>query len=91
MERDRAEFERTHGVLIRVRFHLTSTEDGGRSRPVLSDYRSTWDIGATYEGKPMQTDARLFLEDVDALLPGEVAVVRIHPNWPSYWSTWSPA
>jgi hypothetical protein len=83
------EIEQQRGF-IRVRLHLAATDEGGRRSPVLSDYRASWDIGATYEGEPVQNDAPLVLEDVDELPPGGVAVGRIHPVVPEYWSHVTP-
>jgi hypothetical protein len=87
--RDWLEYERDHGY-IRIRLRLTPTEQGGRGNRVWSDYRSSWDIGNTYNGEWTLNDAPLVLEDVEAIAPGEEAIARIHPLAPEYWGDIGP-
>lgn len=89
MGRDRGDYERTHGYVL-VRLHLLPTEEGGRSRPIWSDYRSSWDIGATYKGERTFNDAPLTLEDVERLEPGQTAIARLHPIAAEFWTHLKP-
>jgi hypothetical protein len=83
MARDWLDYEAQHGF-IRVRLMLLTPDEGGRSRPVFSDYRASWDIGNTYEGQWTVNDAPLVFEDVEKLEPGEEALARIHPLRPEF-------
>jgi len=87
--RDWLDYEAEHGF-IRVRLRLLTAEEGGRSRPIYSDYRASWDIGNTYEGEWTVNDAPLVLEDVDKLDPGDEALARIHPIAPQFWNHVEP-
>ena len=85
VRRDWSELEVTNG-LIRVDVHLVSTKDGGRTRPVRSDYRPHWATGANYEGCPVRAGPRRDGE----LAPGEAALARIFPMFPEHWSHLTP-
>ena len=89
MSRDWLDYEAAHGY-IRVRLDLIPTGDGGRSRPIWSDYRSSRDIGAQYEGKKTINDAPLTLEDVERLEPGQIGFARLHPGARQFWDHVQP-
>lgn len=82
---DWLEYEREHGY-IRVRFRLVPTEEGGRERPIFSEYCASWDIGNTHDGEWALNDAPIVFENVDELRPGDEAVARIHPAAPDFWT-----
>ncbi len=84
--RDWATYERENGY-VRIDLRVLAPEEGGRRKPIFSEYRSCWDIGNTYEGEPMFNDAPLVLEgEVESIAPGERGTARIHPIAPEYWS-----
>ena len=64
---------------------MLPTDEGGRRKPIFSEYRASWDIGTLHEGQWSLNDAPLTLEDVEMLLPGEQAVARLHPAMPDFW------
>ncbi len=71
--------------VLKARLRLLATAEGGRRGPVLNDYRPNWNIGATWDGRPILTDARVFLEDREALQPGDECTVRLEPLFPESW------
>ncbi len=72
---------------IWIGLRLLATDEGDRKSPVWSDYRSSWDIGNTYNGEWTLNDAPLVLEDVESIAPGEEATARIHPIAPEFGLT----
>lgn len=75
---DYAERERRFGY-INARFTLRAED--GRSKPIYDDYRCHWNIGNLEEdGTPTINGGPITLDGRDDLLPGETALVRIHPN-----------
>lgn len=76
--------EKAEGYVL-VRLHLHATDAGGRRSPITTGYRSSWDIGGTFEGQPMLNDAPLLLESGDWLQPGSEAEVQLHPLVWDYW------
>jgi len=87
--RDWLDYEAEHGF-IRARMRLLATEEGGRKRPIFTDYRASWDIGNTYEGEWTVNDAPITLEGVEELAPGEEATVRLHPLAREFWGHVEP-
>ena len=86
MPRSWEEIERQQGY-IRVRLEMVPTDEGGRHKPVFTEYRASWDIGTPQDGQLRLNDAPLTFEDVDMLLPGQQAVARLHPSVPDLWRT----
>lgn len=76
------EHERQQGY-IRARLRLLTSEQGGRSGPIYSGYRSCW--GSPPDVHEDMHDGPLLIEGQDVLNPGEVATVRLHPLFPEYW------
>jgi hypothetical protein len=70
---------------LQVRLRLLSTAEGGKTKPIYSDYRPHWNTGATWTGAPVLSDARVMLEDRDALHPGEECIARLEPLFPEFW------
>jgi hypothetical protein len=68
-----------------ARLRLLATAEGGRRTPILSDYRPSWDLGNTWQGRPTVNDGKVFLQDVDELAPGAEGLVRIEPMEPELW------
>lgn len=89
MSRDWRDYEEAHGF-IRVRLYLVPTEEGGRSRPIWSDYRASWDIGGVYEGDKTINDAPLTLEGAENLEPGQIGLARLHPIARQFWDHVQP-
>jgi hypothetical protein len=73
-----AETERGY---VEARLALVATASGGRARPIFTDYRASWNLGRGAE----LDDAPITIEDRQALQPGEIGVVRLHPLWPEAW------
>jgi hypothetical protein len=78
--------ERIDGFIRARLTMLPTSEDTGRRTPILSGYRSSWDIGNMWEGQPTVNDAPLLIEDQDSVHPGAQAVVRLHPLAPEFWA-----
>lgn len=70
-------------VLARLR--LRATDEDGRKTGITTGYRSCWDIGGTFEGRPTLNDAPLLIESGEWLQPGDEAGVRLHPLAWEYW------
>jgi translation elongation factor EF-Tu-like GTPase len=70
---------------FRARLRVLTPDEGGRSTPILSGYRSCWDIGATFQGEPCLNDAPLLIEGNDRIELGEERVVRLHPLLWDFW------
>ncbi|GAA3527979.1 hypothetical protein AFL01nite_02840 [Aeromicrobium flavum] len=71
-----------HGY-VRARLRLLTTEQGGRRTPIISGYRSCWGFPPELHGD--MHDGPLLIERQEALAPGEVAIVRLHPLVPDLW------
>ncbi|WP_406468962.1 hypothetical protein OH738_17520 [Streptomyces hirsutus] len=80
-------WELQHGT-FRARLSLLSTEEGGR-RTAFSgqgQLRPLWDIGnRAPDGGQAVSIARLWVEGVPGLAPGESATVRLAPLSPEQW------
>lgn len=78
------------GPLFRVELRVLSTEKGGRTTRILSDYRPNWDLGNTWLGAPSINDGRVFLEDCTEIVPGGEGLARIEPLAPEFWGRVRP-
>lgn len=73
-----------------TRIELLATDEGGRSRPVTSDYRPNCWFGQLVDGERLYTDVRFFFDeggeaDSDGSLwipPGGSAKARAFPLFP---------
>jgi hypothetical protein len=74
-------------LTIIARLRLTSTDAGGKSIPIRSNYRSMLDLGATWMEQPTMNDAVVMLIDKDELAPGAEGLVRIRPLRAEFWAT----
>jgi hypothetical protein len=71
---------------LEARLTLFTASDGGRSRPIFTDYRPDWNIGNRFESGEVEINgARVSLEDAKSIAPGESGVVRLHPTLPEAW------
>ncbi|MEV7090744.1 hypothetical protein AB0O07_33620 [Streptomyces sp. NPDC093085] len=80
-------WEMQHGT-FRARLSLLSTEEGGRQTafPGQGQLRPLWDIGnRAPDGGQAVNVARLWVEGVPGLAPGESATVRLAPLSPEQW------
>ncbi|MEU4541490.1 hypothetical protein AB0G15_42340 [Streptosporangium sp. NPDC023825] len=78
---------------VRADLCLTSTEDGGRTRPVplRGVLRPMWDIGLrTPKDEPLLGIARLWVEGRDPLEPGGCGSVRLLPLTFEHWRHLKP-
>lgn len=76
---------------FRIELSVLAPEDGGRRKPIFSEYRSCWDIGNLHEGETMYNDVPLVLEGgLESASPGDRATARIHPIAPEYWNELRP-
>lgn len=83
-------YEAEHGF-VEAQLTLTPPEAGGRSRPVLDDYRPGWSIGNhTASGEAVITAAAVTLEDARSISPGGSGRVRLHPLWREAWKDLQP-
>lgn len=75
---------------IRARLRLLSTEDGGRTTPIASGYRSHW--GFPPDVHPDAHNAPLTKESGpgQGLDPGDEILVRLHPLAPALWPPTAP-
>src|SRR5687767_56534 len=74
-------YEAEHGY-VEARLSLLATSAGGRTKPILTDYRPDWNIGnRTDAGETELNGAQVTLEDCQSLAPGETGTVRLHPTW----------
>jgi translation elongation factor EF-Tu-like GTPase len=81
------EWENWPDSYYRATLTLRTAEEGGRTKPIASGYRASWDFGQrTPDGVPIVNDASLVLEDRDSLDPGEESPIRLYPLHEEYWS-----
>lgn len=74
-------------AFIEAELQMTSTDQGGRSRPILSGYRCNCWLGIVTEmGDRAYNDAVIYLESGRTLEPGARATVRVWPAFPDLWS-----
>jgi hypothetical protein len=79
-----------HGF-VEAQLTLSPTSAGGRSTPILTDYRPDWNLGTrTASGEPLLTGATVALEDARAIAPGGSGLVRLHPRLPEAWHALQP-
>ena len=72
-------YEAEHGF-VEARLVLTATVDGGRTHPVVTDYRPDWNLGTcTESGEPEINGAPITVEDAPSIVPGGAGLVRLHP------------
>lgn len=76
------------GPCFRVRLRLLA--EGGRRRPIVSDYRPDWNVGNTWLGAPTINGGPVFLEDRTELAPGAEGLARIAPLVPELWGRVAP-
>ena len=74
-------------LTVTARLRLTPTDAGGRTTPIRSNYRPTFDLGGSWMGKPAVNDGRVMLIDRDELAPGAEGLVRIEPMFSEFWAT----
>lgn len=81
--------EDEHGY-IRARLRLVATEEGGRSGPIASGYRSHWTFPTNVDQDGH--DAPLTLEAGPDLWlePGQETMIRLHPLVPYVWPVLTP-
>lgn len=72
---------------VSTKITLWGHENGGRTLPIPSGYKASWDLGnKNKEGKRVLNDARIRLIKQDWASPGETGVLaRLHPF---VWETW---
>jgi hypothetical protein len=71
---------------LEARLTLLATSDGGRSKPIFSDYRPDWNVGNRLESGEVEINgARVSLGGATSIPPGGSGVVRLHPLWPEAW------
>ena len=58
---------------------LLAATEGGRTKPVFTGYRSSWDVGNRLRGELVLNDGPLTLEECESVQPGGSARIRIHP------------
>ncbi|MCP5068646.1 MAG: hypothetical protein GY946_18950 [bacterium] len=74
-----------HGY-FQIRLRVIPTEEGGRSRPIPTGFRTAWDIGNAHAGRRGFNDARLVWENgAEFIELGTTAVARIYPLVEHYW------
>lgn len=82
--------EATHGF-VEAQLTLTPTSAGGRSTPILTDYRPDWHLGTcSASGEPVLTGATVALEDARSIAPGGSGLVRLHPRFSEAWRALQP-
>ena len=69
-------------LLVSARLRLVSTDAGGRTTGIRSNYRPTFDLGSTWQGLPTLNDGRVVLVDREELAPGDEGTVTIEPLFP---------
>ncbi len=72
-------------LVFSVRVRLLPTELGGRTGPILTDYRPSWDLGNTWLGEATINDGRVSLEGCAELAPGAEGLARVEPLAPEFW------
>jgi hypothetical protein len=68
-----------------ARLRLVPTDEGGRMGPIRSDYRPSFSLGGTWQGRPSLNDGRVMLLGPEELAPGEEGLVRIDPLCAESW------
>lgn len=67
-----------------VQLQLLSSADGGRSGPIKSNYRPSFDVGSTGRDEEMLADGQIILTAAE-LAPGAETTASIEPLRPEYW------
>jgi Domain of unknown function (DUF5063) len=70
---------------FKVRLRHLPTELGGRTRPILSDYRPSWDLKSRWHGQPTTNDGRVLLDGIAELAPGAEGPAFIAPLAEDFW------
>lgn len=70
---------------LKVRLRLVPTELGGRKGPIFSDYRPSWDLKNTWNGRPTINDGRVLLDGIGELAPGADGPAFIEPLAEEFW------
>jgi len=72
---------------IEAQLTMVLPEQGGRSKPVFTDYFPNWDIGNKYaDGKVDHSDAKIYIENEESISPGKSGLIRIYPFVPKVWT-----
>ena len=77
-------------LVVYVRLHLFSSEQGGRQQEIRTGYRPSFWFGEYINDQRAYYDAHLFLTEVQHLAPGEEAHATIRPHSPEYWGDVKP-
>lgn len=75
----------TH-LAFRALVQLLPTDFKGRLTPIRSGYRSNWNLGNRWLGKPTTNDARITLDGRDELPPGARAIAVVEPLAEDFWA-----
>jgi hypothetical protein len=74
-------------MLLRVRVHLLTTAEGGRSGPIQSEYRPDWDLsGRGPDGQILYHMGRLLRLPTEPLVPGAECDADLEPFRSEDWT-----
>jgi hypothetical protein len=77
--------------MVRAEIHLIATTDReGRRSPVASSYRPQFWYGEYVKGRPLMSDAAIYFDDRELLVPGETCVGHLHPMEMDRWANFTP-
>jgi translation elongation factor EF-Tu-like GTPase len=89
-EHDRWTATESEQWFVRARLHLLTNQEGGRTAPIASGYRSHWTFPPEVHDDGQDGPLTFERRPGAWLQPGEQTIVRLHPLAPHLWPTLSP-